>query len=234
MAASVCRVLMVYPAFFGETFWNYSEVCKLVGARYTAAPLGLITVAAMLPQSWNVRLINRNTEDLSEADVAWADVVMTGGMLLQQADTLEIVTLAHKHAKHAVVGGPDVTSSPPSCCNFETARPLRDILLDYKSILERIFDPAAYAKRLDRLVSLVDCSGRPRELPEGDLRSKFNSLDRIHRILSDLPTREPFRKVLTNCINANPAVISYIVMLMAVSPSNAGSPRPMPSAWCGW
>ena len=65
---------MVYPAFFGETFWNYSEVCKLVGARYTAAPLGLITVAAMLPQSWDVRLINRNTEDLSEADVAWADV----------------------------------------------------------------------------------------------------------------------------------------------------------------
>jgi radical SAM superfamily enzyme YgiQ (UPF0313 family) len=39
-------------------------------------------------------------------------LVMTGGMLLQQADTLEIVTLAHKHAKHAVVGGPDVTSSP--------------------------------------------------------------------------------------------------------------------------
>ncbi len=51
MAASACRVLMVYPAFFGETFWNYSEACKLVGARYTAAPLGLITVAAMLPQS---------------------------------------------------------------------------------------------------------------------------------------------------------------------------------------
>jgi radical SAM superfamily enzyme YgiQ (UPF0313 family) len=112
MTASVCRVLMVYPAFFGETFWNYSEVCKLVGARYTAAPLGLITVAAMLPQSWDVRLINRNTEDLSEADVAWADMIMTGGMLLQQADTLEIVRLAHEHGKHAVVGGPDVTSSP--------------------------------------------------------------------------------------------------------------------------
>jgi hypothetical protein len=95
--------------------------------------------------------------------------------------------------------------------NFETAWPLREILLDYKSILERIFDPAAYAKRLDRLVSLVDCSGRPRKLPEGDLRSKFSSLDRIHRILSELPTREPFRKVLTNCINTNPAVISYIV-----------------------
>ena len=112
MAASVCRVLMVYPAFFGETFWNYSEACKLVGARYTAAPLGLITVAAMLPQSWDIRLINRNTEELSEADVAWADMVMTGGMLLQQADTLDIVRLAHRHGKHAVVGGPDATSSP--------------------------------------------------------------------------------------------------------------------------
>jgi len=45
-------------------------------------------------------------------NAAWADVVMTGGMLLQQADTLEIVRLAHKHGKYAAVGGPDVTSSP--------------------------------------------------------------------------------------------------------------------------
>ena len=43
MATSACRVLMVYPAFFGETFWNYSEVCRLLGARYTAAPLGLMS-----------------------------------------------------------------------------------------------------------------------------------------------------------------------------------------------
>jgi hypothetical protein len=84
--------------------------------------------------------------------------------------------------------------------NFETVRPLRDILLDYKSILERIYDPVAYAKRLDRLVSLIDCSGRPHEMPEGDLPSKFSSLERIRRILSELPSREPFRKVLTNCM----------------------------------
>jgi hypothetical protein len=99
--------------------------------------------------------------------------------------------------------------------NFETARPLRDILLDYKSILERIYDPAAYAKRLDRLVSLIDCSGRPHEMPEDDLPSKFGALERIRRILSELPTREPFRKVLTNCMKTNPAIINYIVLLMA-------------------
>ena len=82
---------MVYPAFFGQTFWNYSEVCELLGARYTAAPLGLITVAAMLPPSWDVRLINRNTEELTDADIDWADIVMTGGMLPQQADTLDLI-----------------------------------------------------------------------------------------------------------------------------------------------
>ena len=44
-----CRVLMVYPKFIPNSFWNYTEACELVGAKYPAAPLGLITVAAMLP-----------------------------------------------------------------------------------------------------------------------------------------------------------------------------------------
>ncbi len=61
---------------------------RIWGARYPAAPLGLITVAALLPPSWEVRLVNRNTEYLTDADLDWADLVMTGGMLLQQADTL--------------------------------------------------------------------------------------------------------------------------------------------------
>ena len=44
-----CRVLLIYPRFVSETFWNFAETCELMGARYPAAPLGLITVAAMLP-----------------------------------------------------------------------------------------------------------------------------------------------------------------------------------------
>jgi len=64
MTASLCRVLMVYPSFHAESFWNYAEVCNLVGARYPAAPLGLITVAALLPKTWEVRLVDRNAGDL--------------------------------------------------------------------------------------------------------------------------------------------------------------------------
>ena len=109
---SFCRVLMVYPKFVPNSFWNYTEPCELVGAKYPAAPLGLITVAAMLPKHWDIRLVNRNTEALTDADLDWADLVMIGGMLNQQPDFLYLIDLAHLHGKPVCVGGPDVSSSP--------------------------------------------------------------------------------------------------------------------------
>ena len=107
-----CRVLLIYPRFSTATFWNFTVACELVGARYPAAPLGLITLAATLPRHWDLRLVNRNTEELAEADLDWADLVMTGGMLAQQVDTLELIALCHTHGKPVAVGGPDPTSSP--------------------------------------------------------------------------------------------------------------------------
>jgi radical SAM superfamily enzyme YgiQ (UPF0313 family) len=70
----------------------------------------MITVAAMLPPEWEVRLVNRNTEDLQIGDLEWADMVMTGGMLFQQADAFEIIDMAQALGKPVVVGGPDVSS----------------------------------------------------------------------------------------------------------------------------
>lgn len=107
-----CRVLMIYPKFVPNSFWNYTAACELVGASYPAAPLGLITVAAMLPKQWELRLVNRNTESLTEADLDWADLVMIGGMLNQQPDATHLIKLAHVHGKPVCVGGPDVSSSP--------------------------------------------------------------------------------------------------------------------------
>ena len=105
-----CRVLMVYPRFASDSFWVYIPACEIVGARYPTAPLGMITVAAMLPSDWEVRLVNRNTEELADGDLEWADMVMTGGMLFQQADSLRITAMAQALGKPVVVGGPDVTS----------------------------------------------------------------------------------------------------------------------------
>jgi hypothetical protein len=97
---------MIYPKFVPNSFWNYTEACELVGTKYPAAPLGLITVAAMLPKHWDIRLVNRNTELLADADLDWADLVMIGGMLNQQPDAIHLIELAHRHGKPVCVGGP--------------------------------------------------------------------------------------------------------------------------------
>ena len=106
------NVLLVYPRFAAATFWNFAATCELLGVKYPAAPLGLITAAAMFPPSWTVRLVDRNAEELSDDDLAWADMVMTGGMLAQHNDTAEVIRSAQNHGKPVVVGGPAITSIP--------------------------------------------------------------------------------------------------------------------------
>jgi len=107
-----CNVLMIYPRFGAGTFWNFAAACELFGAKYPTAPLGLITVAALLPPEWTIRLVDRNTEALTDGDLAWADMVMTGGMLPQYFDTIEIIEMCRARGTPVVVGGPGVTSIP--------------------------------------------------------------------------------------------------------------------------
>jgi radical SAM superfamily enzyme YgiQ (UPF0313 family) len=137
--ARPCRVLMVYPRFHADSFWVYTPACEVVGARYPTAPLGLITVAAMLPQSWDIRLVNRNTEELADADIEWADMVMTGGMLMQQPDCLKIIERAHRYGKPVVVGGPDVTSHPHmyEMADFLVLGEAESVIADFIAAWER-------------------------------------------------------------------------------------------------
>ena len=104
------KVLLVYPRFATGAFWNFQAACELFGAKYPTAPLGLITIAAMLPSSWTIRLIDRNTEELKGADLDWADLVMTGGMIPQHLDAVEIIDLCRTRNKPIAIGGPGVTS----------------------------------------------------------------------------------------------------------------------------
>jgi len=106
------NVLLIFPRFNQNSFWSLRAACEIYGVRCPAPPLGLITVAALLPRDWNLRLVDRNAEELSSADLAWADLVFTGGMLPQRVDCLEVIDLCHSQGKIVAVGGPDVTSSP--------------------------------------------------------------------------------------------------------------------------
>jgi len=106
------HVLMVFPRFNPNSFWSLQAACDFYRARCPAPPLGLITVAALLPPTWTIRLVNRNAEELTESDLEWADLVMTGGMLPQRRDALSLIDLCRARGKPVVVGGPDATSSP--------------------------------------------------------------------------------------------------------------------------
>jgi len=110
--AMACNVLLVQPRFHAGTFWGFGATCELLGARYPTSPLGLITVAALLPSTWSIRLVDRNAEELTDSDLAWADLVMTGGMLPQQFDLLEIIECCRARGKPVAIGGPAVTSTP--------------------------------------------------------------------------------------------------------------------------
>ena len=109
------KVLLVNPQFNGDSFWAYKAACQLVGKSYPSPSLGLITVAAMLPSDWALRLIDRNIEeDEDEFDraLAWADLVLASGMLFQQRDHFAVIERARAAGKPIAVGGPDVSSSP--------------------------------------------------------------------------------------------------------------------------
>ena len=114
--STVCNALLIYPRFNSNSFWNYQATCDLVGARYPAAPLGLITVAAMLPKSWNFRLVNRNTQELTDDDWAWADLVLTGGMLPYSSRLALLRVLPSKSlTRKALSGGKATAQSLLSC-----------------------------------------------------------------------------------------------------------------------
>jgi radical SAM superfamily enzyme YgiQ (UPF0313 family) len=118
---------------------RYQVESALVGAKYPAAPLGLITVAAMLPKDWDVRLVDRNTQSLNDADLDWADLVMIGGMLNQQPDFIYLIDLAHRNGKPVCVGGPDVSSSPHlyADADFQVIGEAEEIISHFISAWER-------------------------------------------------------------------------------------------------
>jgi radical SAM superfamily enzyme YgiQ (UPF0313 family) len=106
------RCLLIYPRFSEFSFWNFAYIARIRGRRYNMPPLGLLTVAALLPAHWQCRLVDLNTCELDKSLLDWADVVMTGGMITQRLEVLRLIQRAHAHGKTVVVGGPDCTSQP--------------------------------------------------------------------------------------------------------------------------
>jgi radical SAM superfamily enzyme YgiQ (UPF0313 family) len=108
------KVLLLYP-LFPPSFWSFERTMELAGLKAMLPPLGLITVAAMLPPEWELRLVDRNVCDVTEDDWQWADMVMLSAMIVQKRDLLEQIREAKRRGKTVVVGGPYATALPQEC-----------------------------------------------------------------------------------------------------------------------
>lgn len=105
------RVLLVYPEF-PPTYWSFHYALRFVGKRAALPPLGLLTVAALLPDDWDVRLVDLNVERLKTRDLRDADLVMVGAMVVQQKSTGEVMRRAKALGKTVVGGGPLFSCEP--------------------------------------------------------------------------------------------------------------------------
>jgi len=103
------NILLISPQT-PDTFWSFKHALRFVSKKASMPPLGLLTIAAMLPTDWNLKLVDLDVERLREADLAWADYVMIGAMLVQQESVHEIVARCIRLGKCVIAGGPLFTS----------------------------------------------------------------------------------------------------------------------------
>jgi len=103
------KVLLVYPEM-PPTYWSMKYALRFIGKKASLPPLGLLTVAAMLPGDYDVALVDMNVEPLSDAAVAGADLVLTSSMLIQKESLERVIRLCRKHGTRIVAGGPYPTS----------------------------------------------------------------------------------------------------------------------------
>jgi radical SAM superfamily enzyme YgiQ (UPF0313 family) len=105
------NALLIYPQF-PDTYWSFKYALKFVGKRAAQPPLGLMTVAALLPGDWNKRLVDTNVERLRDRDLAWADVVLLSAMHIQRESLAAIIERCRARGLRTVVGGPIASSVP--------------------------------------------------------------------------------------------------------------------------
>ena len=105
------RALLVCPEF-PLSFWSFRKAVRFRGNKTTNPPLGLLTVAALLPPAWELRLADLNTRRLTDDDWQWADLILISAMYIQREGLLALVAEAKRRGKTVVVGGPHPTSLP--------------------------------------------------------------------------------------------------------------------------
>lgn len=154
------NILMVYPKF-PDTFWSFTYALSFIGKKAAFPPLGLVTVAALLPEDWSKRLVDVNVEKLTDKDLFWADMVFIGGMAVQRESAVAIIARCKAMAMTVVAGGPLFTSEPDDFPEVDhlVLDEAELTLPDFLSDLER-----GQAKKIYRADGFCDLSLTPTPL----------------------------------------------------------------------
>ena len=105
------NVLLIYPKF-PDTFWSFKHALKFIRKKAANPPLGLLTVAAMLPEEFHRRVIDINVEGLTDEDLAWADLAFIGAMAVQRDSAKQTIALCQAAGVKVIAGGPLFTAEP--------------------------------------------------------------------------------------------------------------------------
>ena len=103
------NILLVYPQY-PVTFWSFTYALKFIAKKASLPPLGLLTVAAILPGEWNQRLVDLNIAKLTEADIRWADYVLISAMSIQKDSADAIIEQCRRLGRKVIAGGPHFTA----------------------------------------------------------------------------------------------------------------------------
>lgn len=104
------NILLVYPKY-PDTFWSFKHALKFISKKAAHPPLGLLTVAALLPEEWNLRLVDMNVKNLTAKDIHWADYVFVSAMDVQRDSVSEVIERCRQHDTKVVAGGPLFTTA---------------------------------------------------------------------------------------------------------------------------
>lgn len=105
------KALLIYPEF-PDTFWSFKHALKFIRKQASLPPLGLLTVAAMLPSHWGKRLADLNVRKLNEQDLAWADMAFISAMAIQRNSAQQVIARCKAAGLKVVAGGPLFTAEP--------------------------------------------------------------------------------------------------------------------------
>jgi len=105
------NILLIYPKF-PETFWSFTYALRFIKKKSAYPPLGLLTVAALLPETWPKRLVDENINALGDEDLAWADLAFVSAMAVQRNSAADIIDRCKGMGLKIVAGGPLFTSEP--------------------------------------------------------------------------------------------------------------------------